>query len=73
MVCGLSCSVVCGILVPRPGIEPMSPVLADGFLSTGPPGKSLGSDFKALWPQLMLCALVLCLEREDSVRNCLLG
>ena len=48
MVCGLNCSVVCGILVPRPGIEPLSPVLVGGFLSTGPPGKSLGSEFKAL-------------------------
>ena len=73
VVCGLSCSVVCGILVPRPEIETMSPVLASRFLSTGPPGKSLGSEFKALWPQLMLYALVLCLEREDSVRNHLLG
>ena len=27
--------------VPRPGIIPMSPALAGGFLSTVPPGKSL--------------------------------
>ena len=26
--------------LPRPGIEPMSPALAWGFLSTEPPGKS---------------------------------
>ena len=26
--------------VPRPGVEPMSPALAGGFLSTVPPGKS---------------------------------
>ena len=26
--------------LPRPGGEPMSPVLAGGFLTTGPPGKS---------------------------------
>ena len=25
---------------PRPGIKPMSPALAGGFLTTGPPGKS---------------------------------
>ena len=25
---------------PRPGIKPMSPALASGFLTTGPPGKS---------------------------------
>ena len=28
------------ILVPWPGIEPSSPALKGGFLSTGPPGKS---------------------------------
>ena len=27
--------------LPRPGTEPMSPVLAGGFLTTGPPGKVL--------------------------------
>ena len=26
--------------LPRPGIEPVSPALAGGFLTTGPPGKS---------------------------------
>ena len=26
--------------LPRPGIEPISPALAGGFLTTGPPGKS---------------------------------
>ena len=42
---GLQCawaSVVAarGILVPRPGIEPVSPALQGTFLTTGPPGKS---------------------------------
>ena len=37
---GLSCPVAYGILVPRPGIEPVSPALEGGFLTTGPPGKS---------------------------------
>ena len=32
--------VACGILVPRPGIEPMSPALEVRFLTTEPPGKS---------------------------------
>ena len=40
MACGLSCPAACGILVPRPGIEPVSPALEGGFLTTGPPGKS---------------------------------
>ena len=30
---------------PGPGLEPMSPVLAGGFLTTAPPGKSLGLFF----------------------------
>ena len=37
---GFSCSAACRILVPRPGIKPVSPALAGGFLTTGPPGKS---------------------------------
>ena len=32
--------------LPRPGIEPMSPALAGGFPSTGPPGKSWKSIFE---------------------------
>ena len=32
-----SCPGACGSLVPWPGIEPMSLVLQDGFLATGPP------------------------------------
>ena len=47
-VCRLSCLVACGILVPRPGIEPESPALEGGFLTTGPPGKSLPYKFLLL-------------------------
>ena len=32
----------CGILVPRPGIEPTPPALESEVLTTGPPGKSRG-------------------------------
>ena len=31
----LNCSVVCEILVPQPGIEPASPALQGGLLTTG--------------------------------------
>ena len=53
----LSCSVARGILVPHPGIEPMSHALQGRFLTTGPPGKSLFSfhknlNFVKLKPQL---------------------
>ena len=37
----LSCSATHGILFPRPGMEPVSPALQGGFLTTGPPGRSL--------------------------------
>ena len=40
VVHGLSWSIACGILVPRPRIEPASPALQGGFLTTGLPGKS---------------------------------
>ena len=39
--CRLSCPMACGILVPGPGIKPLTLALAGGFLTTGPPGKSL--------------------------------
>ena len=47
VACGLSCSEavlptrISGILVPWPGINPASPALEAGFLTTGPSGKSL--------------------------------
>ena len=41
VVPGLNCPTACGILVPQPGIEPTSPTLQGGFLTTGPPGKFL--------------------------------
>ena len=31
--------------LPGPGIEPVSPALAGGFLTTAPPGNSLGGNF----------------------------
>ena len=40
MAYGPSCSVECGVLVPRPGTEPVSPALAGGLSTIGPPGKS---------------------------------
>jgi len=38
-----NCPIAWGILVPQPGIEPLSPALEGGFLTTGPPGKFLAS------------------------------
>ena len=39
--CGTWAQLPCGMQdYPRPGIELMFPALADGFLTTGPPGKS---------------------------------
>ena len=38
---GPRCSVACGVWdFPGPGLEPVSPALAGGFLTTVPPGKS---------------------------------
>ena len=42
---GLSCSVACGIFLE--GVEPVSPALAGGFLTTGPQGKA--------WLFLLMC------------------
>ena len=38
---GLSRPMPCGILVPQPETEPTSPALEGGFLTIGPPGRSL--------------------------------
>ena len=43
--CVGSLVVACGILVPQPGTESVSPALEGGFLTTGPPGMSLFLDF----------------------------
>ena len=41
----------CGILAPPPGIKPIPPALEDEALTTGLPGKSLGSlTFLASFP-----------------------
>ena len=45
VVCGLSCPLACGILVPWTVIEPASSALQGRFLTTGPPGKPLSSHF----------------------------
>ena len=38
--CGAQAQLVCGMCdLPRPGLEPVSPALAGGFLTTAPPGK----------------------------------
>ena len=38
--CGAWAELLCGMWdLPGPGIEPVSPALADGFLTTAPPGK----------------------------------
>ena len=39
--CGLICPLASGILVPQPGTESTSPELEGGFLTPGPPEKSL--------------------------------
>ena len=48
VVRGLTCPTACGILVPQPGIEPMSSALERGFLTTGPPGEPLPLPFLVL-------------------------
>ena len=45
VACRLSCFLSCGVLVPQPGIELMSPALQGRLLTTGPPGKSHKDSF----------------------------
>ena len=53
VACRLNCPVARGILVPWPGIELVSLALQDGFLTTGPSGKSLRKLLKI--PIFMVC------------------
>ena len=52
--------VVCGILIPRPGIKPMPPAVEGKALTTGPPGKSyccyfsLENSFHLLPPSFLI-------------------
>ena len=46
----LRCPAACRILVPRPGIEPVSPALEGGFSTTEPLGKSLKQAFNLTTP-----------------------
>ena len=46
--CGAGALLLCGMWdLPGPGLEPTSPALAGGFLTTVPPGKSHYSRFMA--------------------------
>ena len=50
-----SCFTACATLVPWSGIKSVSPELAGGFLTTGPPGKLLLSTFNwVVWNFLIL-------------------
>ena len=48
---GFSCSVAYGVLVPQPGIKPVSPALQGRFFTTGPPGKSPSPSVSSPPPQ----------------------
>ena len=52
--------------LPGPGIEPMSPVLAGGFLTTEPPGKS--QDTKLIHKNL-LCFFTLITNYQKELRK----
>ena len=50
--CGTQAYLLCGLWdLPGPGIEPMSPAMAGGFLSTVPPGKSIYFPFLKIFVQ----------------------
>ena len=58
--------------LPGPGLEPVSPALAGGFLTTVPPGKSQAQAFEAvtllqkLASLLPLCSSLLASESEPQ-------
>ena len=44
--------------LPGPGLEPVSPALAGGFLTTAPPGKSLSVIFIAFATSLLVTFII---------------
>ena len=52
--------------LPRPGIEPVSPALTGGFLSTLPPGKSINNYLRLSVVQEFRCSLPGCLRLRVS-------
>ena len=46
----------------RPGLEPMSPALAGGFLTTVPPGKSLTNSLNFLSFYFIYSAQLICIS-----------
>ena len=69
VVHGLSCPAACGILLPAPGIEPMSPALSGGFLTTQPPGKSHPLIFLRRKSRSRECWLALIGEADQRVES----
>ena len=54
--CGARASLLCGMWdLPGPGLEPVSPALAGGFLTTVPPEKSLGWVLKVACVSELVC------------------
>ena len=51
----------------RPGDEPMSPELAGGFLTTGPPGKHR---YMKMWLRICLAESVFVLKKCDCLKGC---
>ena len=65
---GLSCPAAHSILVSRRGIKPGSPALEGGFLTTGPPGKSLHNLKTSLGTSLVVQWLRLCASNAGGAR-----
>ena len=73
--CHLSSSMTYETLVPEPEIEPVFPALQGGFLTTGPPGKSLDGYFRMGQKQTFLSDLSNAkipetITTPDSIKMC---
>ena len=56
---GLVAPLVCGIFVPRPGNQILSPALRGGFLTTGPPEESQNDGFLSFQNKLPVNACLI--------------
>ena len=63
--CGSRAQLLCGMwALPRPGLEPVSPVLAGGFSTTAPPGKPNILNKKTFSPKFSLPNILLLYPSE---------
>ena len=71
--CSVQAQLLCGMWdPPRPGLEPVFPALAGGFLTTAPPGKSLTYIYSVVSNHLDIHWSLICCLLHKTLLNLLI-